>query len=448
MKHKRFVLIIFLMLTNVQAKGLRLSVPEPQLFLPSISAPLEQREAKITPLEYPLAQELKPLLDNNQYSDVLTKLEKHQIQQETISPALHLLTAQIHMQLKQTESAEKNYLAALKQMPDLVRAHRGLSILYLSIGEMEQSQTSLIRAISLGLGDSNSYAQLGYLNMQLNDSLSSVSAYQQALMLAPVNKDIQQGLLFALIRSKQISAAGSLLDKMLKESPNKSAMWLQRANLALESEDKDKALASMEVAIRLGDKTPATRLLAAQIHLSKQNYNRAVFLLGALIESKQLDMSAFDGLLSWMLREKKWEHASRLLAKMKTRSQRYTSYDKSRLFHFEGVLAGSNGRTSQAKASFQRAINTDPSNGDALIALAKLVTNQSDFTHAELLYQRAERLKTVRLQAMLGRAQIYINQQGFGQALDLLRKAKHEFPTQHGLEANIQSLASIVNNQS
>ncbi len=433
---------------NSHSKSLLLPVPKPELLLPSIAAPLEQREAKITPLEYPLAQQLRPLLDNSQYMEVLKLIEKHQSQTETISPALHLLTAQIRMQLKQTDAAEKSYLAALKQMPDLVRAHQGLSILYMSTKQTKKSQKHLIRAISLGLGNSQSYAQLGYLNMQLNSPLSAVSAYQQALMLEPDDQNIQQGLLFALIGSKQLAPASSLLDGLLRESPSKIELWLQRANLALESKDNEKALSSMEVAIRLGDKTPATRQLVAQLHLSQQNYSRAVILLSELIQLEQLKMSDFDKLIGWLLQEKKWLYAGKLLTEMKTNNQQHSSYDKSRLFHYEGVLAKSKGIISQAKKLFKQAINTDPGNGDALISLASLLMDQNDFTYAELLYQRAERLQAVRLQAMLGRAQIYVNQQDYRQALNLLRETKKAFPTQHGLEDNIHTLASIVNNQS
>lgn len=445
MNYPKLVFFILLISTQVQAQRLHLSVPEPEFLLPSIIAPLEQREAKITPSEYPLAQELKSLLDKLRYDEVLQLLEKHKNQADTISPALYLLTAQVQMQLKKTKEAEKSYLAALQQMPDLIRAHHGLSILYLSTEQAEKSQKSLIKAISLGLANSDSYAQLGYLNMQLNSPISAVSAYQQALMLSPNDKNVQQGLLFALVRSKQLAAANSLLDKMLREFPDKVGIWLQRANLALESKNNHKAISSMEVAIRLGDKTPETRQLLAQMHLSQQNYTRSVSLLSDLIQSQQLKMTDFDKLLDWMLREKKWHHAGKLLTKIKKNNQQYSSYNKSRLFYYEGVLAKSKGIDSQAKKLFQQAVNTDPGNGDSLIALARLVTEQGNTSHAELLYQRAERLKPVKLQSMLGRAQIYINQQDYSQALNLLREAKKTFPAQHGLESNIRTLASIVN---
>ncbi|MDU0355662.1 tetratricopeptide repeat protein [Paraglaciecola aquimarina] len=162
----------------------------------------------------------------------------------------------------------------------------------------------MIKAISLGAGNASLFAQLGYLNMQLDSPMSAVAAYQQALMLAPQDSNIKQGLLFALIRSKQFVPAKSLLEQILADKPNDAALWLQRANLAIESKDQHTAIASMEVAMRLGDDNPSTKQLAAQVHLKLHNYPRALVLLEELIDTAQLAMPAFQTLMNWLIREK------------------------------------------------------------------------------------------------------------------------------------------------
>ncbi|MDU0355661.1 hypothetical protein RS130_18830 [Paraglaciecola aquimarina] len=118
------------------------------------------------------------------------------------------------------------------------------------------------------------------------------------------------------------------------------------------------------------------------------------------------------------------------------------------MLYYQGMLNLADEQLSAATQAFEQAINLDPTNGDALLALAKLVTQQKQFVHAELLYQRAERIKSLQLPAMLGRAQVYIDQQDFAQALQLLRQTAKAFPKHHGLESNIRSLSQIVNNQS
>ncbi len=432
--------------------NMRLLVAKPELFLPVIHAPLDKREAQITPEEYPLAQQLRPLLEQQKYQAVLTLLTVHTAEASTVSSALYLLIAQIQMQLNQPKQAEKNYLSALQLMPDLVRAHQGLSVLYISLEQPKKAQKSLIKAISLGANNSQLYAQLAYLNMQLNSPLSAINAYQQALMLDPDNGNIKNGLLFALTRSKQYAAASSLLDQMLIENSTNADMWIQRANLALEVKDNEKALSSIEVAIRLGTNKPEIYQLAAQIHLSQKNYNRANSLLSNLIDNHQLSMDSFDKLLTWLLKEKQWQHAEKLLINMTTyindkNRTKNSNDEKSRLWHFQGVLAQSNNNNKKAEKAFNSAINLDPANGESLISLAKLLFKTNQLARAELLYQRAERLSEVKLAAMLGRAQIYIEQQQYDQALTLLRQTRKVFPQRHDLDANIQTLASIVNNQ-
>ncbi|NQZ23500.1 MAG: tetratricopeptide repeat protein [Colwellia sp.] len=447
-----FITVCCSLFTVVNATNFQLMVAEPTLYLPIIGDPFESREAKITPEEYPLAQQLRHLLTQLKYQEALTVLNEYKIQSDVLSPAMYLLIAQIQMQLTQFDHAEKNYIAALKIMPDLVRAHEGLSIVYISLKQPKKAQKSLIKAISLGANNAQSYAQLAYLNMKLNSPLSAIYAYQQALMLDPGNANIRNGLLYALTRSKQFEAAASLLEQMLIENSTKADLWIQRANLALETKDNAKALSSIEVAIRLGNKKTETYQLAAQIHLTEKNYSRAVTLLNSLINTNQLSMNSFNKLLPWLLKEEQWSHAEKLITAMNLnvdvkKSSQYTSDDKSRLLHYQGVLAESKNNKLRAESFFKKAIQLDPSNGDSLISLARVSTELNNVAHAELLYQRAERFDEVKLSAMLGRAQIYIDQQQYEQALQLLRQTRKAFPQRHDLDVNIHTLASIVNNK-
>jgi tetratricopeptide (TPR) repeat protein len=271
-------------------------------------------------------------------------------------------------------------------------------------------------------------------------------------MLDPDNASIRNGLLYALTRSKQFEAAASLLDQMLLDNSGKADLWIQRANLASEKNDNEKALSSIEVAIRLGNNKAETYQLAAEIHLTQKNYSRAVILLQSLIKTNQMSMSSFNKLLPWLIKEKQWPYAEKLLMAMKAlvdekNNTKYSNDDKSRLLHYQGVLASSKNNNISAEFYFQKAISLDPSNGDSLISLAKVLTELNNLAHAELLYQRAERFEEVKLSAMLGRAQIYINQQAYEKALQLLRQTRKTFPQRHDLDDNIQTLASIVNNQ-
>ncbi|MDU0355663.1 hypothetical protein RS130_18840 [Paraglaciecola aquimarina] len=70
------------------------------------------------------------MLNSHQYTEAQGLLQQHISSAESVSPALHLLNAQLNMQLKAYAKADESFQTALASMPDLVRAHQGLATLY------------------------------------------------------------------------------------------------------------------------------------------------------------------------------------------------------------------------------------------------------------------------------------------------------------------------------
>lgn len=140
--------------------------------------PYLSREAQITPEEYPLAQSIRPLLEQEDYQQATNILMSYAAAK---SPALNLLYGQLLMQLEKWQDAEGAILLALETMPDLLRAHNALSSIYQILEKSEKARESITRAISLGAMEKNNFAMLAWLNMQLNDPHAAIAAYQQAL---------------------------------------------------------------------------------------------------------------------------------------------------------------------------------------------------------------------------------------------------------------------------
>ncbi|MEL0649697.1 hypothetical protein V6248_20100, partial [Pseudoalteromonas agarivorans] len=65
------------------------------------------------------------------------------------STALNLFRAQVLLTLKVFSSAETAYLACLKAAQDLVKAHQGLSLLYMQEANYTKAQTHLVHSIEL-----------------------------------------------------------------------------------------------------------------------------------------------------------------------------------------------------------------------------------------------------------------------------------------------------------
>tara|TARA_R110002167_G_scaffold361999_1_gene580813 strand:+ start:10058 stop:11413 length:1356 start_codon:yes stop_codon:yes gene_type:complete len=411
---------------------------------PNLSKLFLSREAKVSVEEYPLAEQLKLLLQKSEYHSALTLLSEYE---GTKSPALLLVEGQLFMQTKQWQQAESRFKQALLEMPDLTRGHLALSTLYHRQQDYKKAQTSLSKAISLGATDANQYALLGYLHMQNNDPHSAVAAYQYALMLNAENDDIRKGLLFALINSHQINAARNLLAGMLTHEPDNSQLWLQRTNLAMQASDEIVALSSIEAALRLGEQGPSTRILAMQLHLKQKSYARALMLSIGLLDDRQLNFTETDKLLAWLVRENQWSNAQQILDNTKVLAATASFSEKSRLLHYQGQLALTGNNVKKAEKVWKQAIKIDAGNGDTLLALAALSMDQNRYAQAELYYQRAETLEDVKLSAMLGRAQLYIQQLDYVSALILLQQTLSTYPHRHDLQKNIRILTNLVNNQ-
>jgi Tfp pilus assembly protein PilF len=441
----RLMVIFFAAVLGINAayaQGVKLI--EIPVAMPDLNQLFLNREAKISIQEYPLAEQLKLLLKTSEYLSALKLLSEYE---DKKSPALLLVEGQLLMQTEQWQQAELSFKQALLHMPDLLRGHLALATLYHRQEHYHKAQNALSKAISLGASDANQYALLGYLHMQNNDPHSAVAAYQYALMLNADNDDIRKGLLFALINSHQISAARNLLAGMLTREPENSQLWLQRTNLAMQASDEQLALSSIEAALRLGEQKPSTKLLAMQLHLKQKSYARALVLSIELLHDKQLSFTETDKLLAWLVHENQWLYVQQIIDNTTALAVSAGFSEKSRLLHYQGQLALTENDLAKAEKIWKQAMQIDAGNGDTLLALATLSMDKNRYAQAQLYYQRAETLEDVKLSAMLGRSQLYIQQLDYHSALTLLQHTLSAYPHRHDLQKNIRILTNLVNSQ-
>ncbi len=403
---------------------------------------LHQREANVSPEDYPLARELKPLLNENRYSDALNLLDRQATSKPTLPPAFLLIKAQIHAQQAQFELATTSYQLALDAMPDLLRAHQGLALIHLKQQQFAKAHQSLTKAVRLGARDASTFAQLGYVSAQQGNNWAAVTAYQQAVMQQPENAQYQRGLLSGLIQTKQTGAAQDLLEHLLRISPQDTRLWLQRASLAMQMKEKQLALSSLETAIRLGDKAAGNRLIAAQLSLSFSHYDRAVELLKPQLN--QLEFEQVAPLIRWLHREQQWTASLPLLQAYKDVITQFNKPQQSQLYSLLSELAGGRGQPDKQQGYLEQAIKMDSTNGQALIALANTLRGKKHYARAESLYVRAASLESTRYQALLSKAQLHLDKQDYDSALNAMSQALKLSPHNMQLRRNIQVVRRML----
>jgi tetratricopeptide (TPR) repeat protein len=97
-----------------------------------------------------------------------------------------------------------------------------------------------------------------------------------------------------------------------------------------------------------------------------------------------------------------------------------------------------------AKQHLRSALTTDPSNGDALLILAKLLREQGQDEQAILYLIRAEALPLFKERGLLARSQLEIDRKNYPEALRLLQQVTQMNPNRKDVFANIRSLKHLV----
>lgn len=442
-----FFSTLFLISTSCPAysnniEKLEIVADKPIFILPQFTGAYSNREASIAPEEYETAERLRTMLDNNQRAEVLKELEKfYDIE---ISPAMLTLKAQIYFSLKMYDKAETTYLAVLKRMPQLVRAHSDLAQLYLFREDFSNARKYFANAVAFGSNEALIHGQLAYLNLTMHGAFSAISEYQQAMALEPENLQWQQGLLAALTQAQMYESAQALLRELIAKRPTDSSLWLNQAALALHTENYKHAATSLEMAILLGDKDPRNLKTAAQLHLQLNSYDRALTLLDQSLQGGPFEMATINEYIRWLNQFGMWDKSDQLLERAAKNIGKMNSDDRSQYYLQQANIDARKKSHSAAKNNFRKALDNNPSNAEALLAYAHFATEQGDFVEAELLYIRAEAIPGFEKQALLGRSQLYIDMQDYASALMQLKNTYQKFPDMIELKDNIEIIENII----
>ena len=358
----------------------------------------------------------------------------------TMSASMLYLIGHSYFSLQQYVPAEAAFEVALRGMPNHVRAHESLGILYLRTEQYADAREHLARAVELGRSTVNVYTALGYLDQKTRHYWGAASAFQQVLVLEPANRTAQRGLLNALTQTHEHAKASALVEQLLRAEPNDPDLWLYRAEIALSAGNRAAALASLETALRLGDGSAANRRTLAALQMESGNVGRAVDLLRGR-STRGLEFPLVDHALGWLADAGEWDRFAELAASVDRTG--LGGPEQSRLLARRAALALHGGNAKAAGAALEEALTLDPSNADALLALGQIYRQGRDYGRAELLLRRASVYPGVRHEALLASAGLAIDQQDFDGALTLLRGSAAD-PARPDLQRNVDLLEQLV----
>ena len=438
----KYLLLILLLLSSLVKAELRIKLVQPELLLQQISG-------------YELG--IKPVLndDERQYNPVISKMLKAKKYQtlldeltkkvtvEQASAAMAYLVGQLALQQQKYEMAERYFQQAIKQQSGYGKAHHGLGLAQLKLSLYGKANENLSKALQLGIIEPQLYSYLGYGYVQANNFHSAVVAYQQAKLFNPNDKQLNQALLYAYSQAGQSEAALSLLTQMLTEQPSESSLWLHRANALLQRKNYPLVIASLETALRLGEKGLDNIALTAQLQMQYGSVERAIKLYHQVWQQHSNPQLVLDA-VKYLVSIRQLKAAESLLTKIIS-VQSVNSQQKSQLSYLSGKISQQKGEFISAEKAFEQALKDNSVNGYALLAAAQVKRSLGKSHQAQMLLLRASSLDEVKLSALTEHADLMMSLGRYAKALDFLQQALAHAPHESSIFDNVQTLQRLVN---
>ena len=372
-------------------------------------------EARIEPSvsteERGLLIEIQNLMAAEKRTAALEKLQSSPLTKK--SAALTFNLANLYFETGETEKAIEAYQSALKDYPSFRRAHHNLALAYVRENKLAEALKHLTEAIRLGDSEGSTYGMLGYCRLAREEYASALQAYRLAQVTEPEVAEWKAGIAQCLQNLDQQKEAVALLNEVIRTRPQEASYSVLQANILLDLNQPDAAVKALELPYRLGLLNPDSTLLLADLHLrAERNETAQEAITTAFSGEKKPSESAVLRLITTASSQSEWPLVKDLLEKAKqdkpTRPLRLAS---------ARYLIGSEENPTSGAAELAKLIQEDPTDGQALLTLAKHQSNTGKSDSAELLFERATADDAIAFEAYTELARLHVSQSRYADAL-------------------------------
>ena len=342
------------------------------------------------------------------------------------SPALTFNLANLYFETGDTGKAIESYEAALKDYPSFRRAHHNLALAHVRENELEKALEHLTEAIRLGDSEGSTYGLLGYCRLARGEYASALQAYRFAQVTEPDVAEWKAGIAQSLQNLDQQAEAVALLDEVIRTRPLESSYSVLQANILLDLNKSDAAVKALELPHRLSLLDPDTTLLLADLHLRAKRTETAKEIIStAFSADKKPTEPAILRLVTTASSQSEWPLVKELLEKAEqekpTRALRMAT---------ARYLIESGENPADGAGELAKIVKEDPTDGQALLALAKHQASSGQTDSAELLFERATADSTTAYEAHIELARLHVSQSRYEDALKSVDAALALNPTE------------------
>lgn len=382
-------------------------------------------EPNVSTEERGLLVEIQNLMAEDNRTAALEKLKSSPLTKT--SAALTFNLANLCFETGDIKNAITSYEAALKEYPSFRRAHRNLAVALVRENDLEKALNHLTEAIKLGDADGSTYGLLGYCRLSREEFASALQAYRLAQVTEPDVAEWKAGIAQCLQYLDQKSEAIALLEEVIRQRPLESSYSILKANIHLELDQQDEAVKALELPFRLKLLTADPTLTLADLHLRANRKSSAQTAIDAAFSNKAAPPSipAILRVIETASSQEDWTLAKKLFEQTQSaKPDRALNIAKAR------YLIASSEDPAAGVALLRKLTEEDPTDGQALLTLAKHLAETKQPESAELLFERAAADTTTAYEAYVELTRLHVSQSRYAEALAAVDKALALNPTE------------------
>jgi tetratricopeptide (TPR) repeat protein len=341
------------------------------------------------------------------------------------SGAMDFALANFLLQQGNMSSAINSYNTAIRKFPNFGRAYKNLGLAYIQTGDYKNALPNLTKSLEILGGDGGLFGLIGFCHLNNENYGPALDAYKLALVFEPDSRDWRLGQLKALQSLQKYDEVESIIYSYIEENPTEPEFWLQQANAFIAQSDYDKAAANFEIVKMLGAADRKMYVLLGDIYvnldapsLALEPYEKAL----ATGEVKADDALQLAKILSRRLPTDELKEFLEMITS--TYGDTLNQEDSLTLLTLKAGNALAMNDKVTAMDILSQVVAKDPLNGSALLTLGSYYLQEGDLVKSLDYYDRATKVESVKIEALLGTARVLVKQSKYQAAINRLKEAQ------------------------
>lgn len=378
--------------------------------------PFEREEARF------FNENLLPVVQLGEYAQAIGIIEQNLTPES--NPNLHFILGTLYLQQDNRREAIRAYRNAIQKFPDYLRAHKNLGIALSQENRFEQAIQSLSKALELGDSSGDTFGLLAYNYFSTQQFNRALDAYRMATLLDPENNDWMIGKTQSLIETGNFAEAAQSALELLERDPQKTSLWLTKANAHIGLEDYEQAILSLEMA-RLHASPPLQSLiLLGDLYATTGLTPLAVDAYVAGV-AKGMKSNTVLRILSYLIGNGELDASRKFLASPGLDPDSWVVADKEEFLVLQSRLELASGNSREAMALLEKVVEANPTNGSALLQLGNFHSDDGNIEEALYFCDRVIALNNSRLrfEALVQKATLLVELKDYREARAAVRSA-------------------------